>query len=544
MRFVPLLFTLVLFTPHLTLAAEPNLITNADFEARDANNRPTGFTLTGAATYGYLGDRRREMTSNGVILPSIESAGGVSCVVSNIDSTQGNWFRFTFRGLPEDGFAVRSDDLFMRVDFAADGGKTSHDDKVRKIYHLVESARKDLAVNGVRGRGGAAVWTTYTLDFRLPFPQTDTLKLSVGFAKGEGRGERDSEFLVDDFSLVRIPAPAGEHVVERPTAVVPQGKLLPLGGRWFYATAEGETAAPTRFDSTNADRLLYKDAGYFAPFAGNTSAVLRVGQMDLSGNVMRSPKRIADNVVITFDRGAMVIKSHGVPNHPTGQFPEQGFGNPSYIGEQDSTFYLPLEPKRVDKPRAVDKANTNGALHMGPIGVAVNGVVFFNPFDMGNTDAANFMDRCCGHPNRDNQYHYHKYPICVNTPWADEGAGHSPLLGWAFDGFPVYGPFESADVMAKDVRGKQALDGCNAHYDADRGWHYHVTPGRFPYIIGGFFGEEDSRNSPRRGGPPGNGGRGGGRGGGEGMGPSPDMGSEVGDDLRPPPPQGGRPRRR
>ena len=142
---------------------------------------------------------------------------------------------------------------------------------------------------------------------------------------------------------------------------------------------------------------------------------------------------------------------------------------------------------------------------MGPIGIAVNGVVFFNPYDAGMTDATNMMDRCCGHPNQTGQYHYHKYPVCLNSPWADEGTAHSPLLGWAFDGFPIYGPYEAKDLMAKDETGSGALNLFNIHYDADRGWHYHVTPGKFPYIIGGYWGTADRRDihgPGGRGGPP------------------------------------------
>ena len=93
------------------------------------------------------------------------------------------------------------------------------------------------------------------------------------------------------------------------------------------------------------------------------------------------------------------------------------------------------------------------ALPMGPIGVAVNGVVFFNPFDhIAEADAVWRLDRCCGHPSPNSQYHYHKYPVCVNTPWADDGTGHSPLIGFAFDGFPVYGPYEAAGELAKDSK--------------------------------------------------------------------------------------------
>ena len=106
------------------------------------------------------------------------------------------------------------------------------------------------------------------------------------------------------------------------------------------------------------------------------------------------------------------------------------------------------------------------------------------------------LDRCCGHPSPMQQYHYHKYPVCVKTPWADEGDRHSPVLGWAFDGFPVYGPYESKGVMAMHLR-ENPLNAFNLHHDDDRGWHYHVTPGRFPYIIGGYWGTAEQR--PKKG---------------------------------------------
>ncbi len=90
----------------------------------------------------------------------------------------------------------------------------------------------------------------------------------------------------------------------------------------------------------------------------------------------------------------------------------------------------------------------------------------------------------------------HKYPSCVKSPFADDGQRHSPVLGFAFDGFPVYGPYEAAGVMARDLNGERALDVCNGHSDPARGYHYHVTPGRFPYIIGGYAGVPEPSNNP------------------------------------------------
>jgi hypothetical protein len=133
---------------------------------------------------------------------------------------------------------------------------------------------------------------------------------------------------------------------------------------------------------------------------------------------------------------------------------------------------------------------------MGPIGVAINGVVFFNPFDAGSEDATDVMDRCCGHPAPGNEYHYHKYPVCVKSPFVDDGEEHSPLIGFAFDGFPVYGPYEAKRLMAKDDT-SNPLNAFNVHFDEQRGWHYHVTPGKFPYIIGGYYGEADRRGGRR-----------------------------------------------
>jgi hypothetical protein len=48
-------------------------------------------------------------------------------------------------------------------------------------------------------------------------------------------------------------------------------------------------------------------------------------------------------------------------------------------------------------------------------------------------------------------------------------------------------------LMAKDDT-KNPLDAFNMRFDEDRGWHYHVTPGQFPYVIGGFAGTVDPRN--------------------------------------------------
>ena len=148
-----------------------------------------------------------------------------------------------------------------------------------------------------------------------------------------------------------------------------------------------------------------------------------------------------DEVRLRHEPGVLVIESQGWPNHPTATFPNSG--NPNTIRVQSFTFRLPLEPR---------KAAEITRLPMGPIGVALNGVVFFNPFGQGGMNAVEgysevWLDSCCGHPQETGVYHYHKYPTCVKSPFADDGKRHSPVIGFAFDGFPIHGPYEAVAIV-------------------------------------------------------------------------------------------------
>jgi hypothetical protein len=196
-----------------------------------------------------------------------------------------------------------------------------------------------------------------------------------------------------------------------------------------------------------------------------------------------------ENLQISHDERFLMIRSQGYPNHPTALFPNSQ--NPNAIRVQDFTFRLPLRPQMATEVTRVP---------MGPIGMALNGVVFFNPFEMQGMNAVEgysevWLDACCGHPQQTGVYHYHKYPTCVKTPFKDQGQQHSPILGFAWDGFPIHGPYEADGKLAKDLPADRALDVCNGHRDAVRGYHYHVTPGRFPYILGGYAGVVELSNN-------------------------------------------------
>jgi hypothetical protein len=488
---------------------EINLVQNSGFEAADSSSKTSpGYELQGSAYWGPLGTAI-DFDSNGITFPGGSATGGsVGQLVSGLDQAKGRWITFRFRGLAEDGFGLSGDRLKMKIDFYSKNGTDYLDCAARALDEEIDRDRKNLTVNGDFHRRGAAVWRSYEMEELIPFPEVDAVRISVYYTSGQATAPERSAFLIDDFSLVQRPVsltgrvdPAISHPPAGPVATLDESKLVPLGGRWYYKPAAGELVSPATAPLTvteeNADRLFYKSDRLINPFINNMTAWLRAGYKDEQGNIVTRDRLVPDNVVLLFKGdGFLTVKSKNLPNHPTSKFP--GF-NPSYIQEMDQTYRLPLDPVLDPDAKAVDESNSNGALPMGPIGIAVNGVVFFNPFDAGMRDASNIMDYCCGHPSPDNQYHYHKYPICVNTPFVDKGDGPSQVIGFAFDGLPIYGPYQSAGVMAKDST-TNPLNAFNACYDPVRGWHYHVTPGKFPYIIGGYLAKVEPGNLDHRGG--------------------------------------------
>lgn len=224
-----------------------------------------------------------------------------------------------------------------------------------------------------------------------------------------------------------------------------------------------------------------------------------------------------DNVKVTMTQTHMLVESDGIPTHKTGEFPNAD--NPNRIIKQEYKFHIPLKPRVAEKPVKTP---------MGPIGVAVNGIPFFNQYNAHGQDAVKLevFDSCCGHPDQLGRYHYHKYPVCIKSPFKDEPGKHSPLIGYAFDGFAIYGP------NGEDGKPPADLDECNGHSDKEHGYHYHVTA-KFPYILGAYKGVPDERNFRRPGlrpdgppdGPPG-----------DRRGPPPPFGPPPGGPRRPPPP--------
>lgn len=159
----------------------------------------------------------------------------------------------------------------------------------------------------------------------------------------------------------------------------------------------------------------------------------------------RSAKPI---VSITEKNGKRLIESNGIPNHSTGQFP--GRGNPNAISPQNYKFQMPLKP--------LEKSTFTIAKRQ-PVGIAVNGVVFDpgtaefwknDPNSGWRMEAIGGprnlgLDQNLAHVQPSGAYHYHGIPQVLISK-NDNADLQMALLGWAADGFPIYGPMAHADA--------------------------------------------------------------------------------------------------
>lgn len=207
------------------------------------------------------------------------------------------------------------------------------------------------------------------------------------------------------------------------------------------------------------------------------------GSYYMSGNSTTISNNILVNCqMVEYSTNNVFIHTKGIPSYPTGPFLD---GNPSQAEDQDAIFKFPLNPTQ--------NSGTPTATTMGNIGVFINGVALFdyrdgvawnpttnslcggpgNPPCPGgpgatmdwNRDAIlaemSGFDCSKGHPAMGN-YHHHQNPsafdldlnvvstICnlydADGLYAIDSTQHSPLIGFAYDGFPIYGAYGYANT--------------------------------------------------------------------------------------------------
>lgn len=199
-------------------------------------------------------------------------------------------------------------------------------------------------------------------------------------------------------------------------------------------------------------------------------------------------------VTVTCEPGQAVLSSDTYPDHAlmTGIV---GTNEQVPVPARDHAAPIPLQPVPGDTPRTRDAA----------LGVAVNGVPIFDYTGGGEMSLGDLshhqtehdtlltgqLDVCGGHAGRGDDYHYHVEPVCMIEQM--ENAGADAIIGWAFDGFPIYGDRNpDGTPVATGV-----LDVCNGQSDDTFGYRYHTSTDA-PYIIQCLMGEvADLRDLPR-----------------------------------------------
>ncbi|MDT0557304.1 YHYH protein [Ichthyenterobacterium sp. W332] len=268
------------------------------------------------------------------------------------------------------------------------------------------------------------------------------------------------------------------------------------------------------------------------------------------GDYVLKDENYGTNTVVNIDDNLRIMVTNALPNHKTGDFPNQG--NPNSISEQNRTYTFPISPKFTGK-----------AQWMREPGVALNGV----KFEPGTAEVVacdtgeNFrvealqdvidlgLDFNYAHVQPTGAYHYHGTPTSVIKDFdSGEDLVH---IGFAHDGFPMYysksgkykpsyraikgnregedctytNPHQSLDISVgghhdgtftsdfEYVEGEGDLDECNGII-VDGNYMYLVTK-EFPYVSRCLMGEvsQNQRQEPpntrgrdgeegRRGGPP------------------------------------------
>ena len=142
---------------------------------------------------------------------------------------------------------------------------------------------------------------------------------------------------------------------------------------------------------------------------------------------------------VQYSTGNVYITCTGVPGYTIGPWP----GNPNTATNQNFVFKITRTPQ--------PNPGTATATPLGHTGVWSNGVSIFNAWDAmsylnGGVWRQNAIvvegpsfDSCLGHPAPNGEYHHHLNPKCLYND--RDSSRHSPIIGFAFDGYPIYGAY-------------------------------------------------------------------------------------------------------
>ena len=146
------------------------------------------------------------------------------------------------------------------------------------------------------------------------------------------------------------------------------------------------------------------------------------------------------------------ITANGLPQHDVGRFPNRD--NPNEIRPQAYQIVIPADPEPAEAITFIQSVAGRG----GPrpqfqvFGISLDGVLmepgtaesYLGRPELGwHYDALGGavplgLDSNYAHVQPDGNYHYHGLPIGLMKRLGYQPGHHSPMIGWAADGFPIY----------------------------------------------------------------------------------------------------------
>lgn len=149
---------------------------------------------------------------------------------------------------------------------------------------------------------------------------------------------------------------------------------------------------------------------------------------------------LTDVEAVYYTSQYVYVKSSGVPNY------YQDGQSVNNASDLNAVWQIP----RVPQP-----ATNHQGVQGGQTGLMLDGSVFFHPGDAQSYNNAGVwnrlayyfenqdMDASNGHSTPTNMYHHHFDNLQLHD-W--DATKHSPIVGFAWDGYPVYGPYGYANT--------------------------------------------------------------------------------------------------
>ena len=135
----------------------------------------------------------------------------------------------------------------------------------------------------------------------------------------------------------------------------------------------------------------------------------------------------------------------------------------------------PSDQERVANiPSTPTPASSDCATSINTMGLMLNGTSIYNWSDGVSYNSEGVWDQlapefeiydvdiCSGHAQTEGDYHHHMFSPCLAALFNDNGQAHSPIYGYAADGYPVYGPYYAKGVLAKSAWVKRDYSDTNA----------------------------------------------------------------------------------